>query len=88
MKQSLSNRTNVKVSRWFLHTVLKFYTFKTNIIYFGRVALDFNPSGRVNEPINHAEKFFVYTYFILCYIVINFVCMQMVIAVIVEAYKV
>ena len=51
------------------------------------LALDFNPSGRINEAINDAEKLFVYTYFTLCYIVINFVCMQMVIAVIVEAYK-
>ena len=51
------------------------------------VAADFHPTDSSNSAAHGFERFFVYIYFISTYIWINFVCMQMVITVIVEAYK-
>ncbi|CBY21260.1 unnamed protein product [Oikopleura dioica] len=46
------------------------------------------PAIMENLALDYEPKFFVYTYFIGCFIIINLVCMQMVIAVILEAFKI
>jgi len=46
------------------------------------------PAIMENLALDYNPKFFVYTYFIGCFIIINLVCMQMVIAVILEAFKI
>ena len=46
------------------------------------------PAIMENLALDYEPKFFVYLYFIGCFIIINLVCMQMVIAVILEAFKI
>ena len=78
-----------RIYYWHILTLQKLQLFSTNdwpIIMEG-VAADFHPTKSSSSAAQGFERFFVYIYFISTYIWINFVCMQMVIAVIVEAYK-